>query len=141
MAWIQDQYQWNHTHKTKKEAIIKMEPPKTLKQLRTLMGSIDHLQKFIPNLSQLSALLRPLLSHKEKIKNSKLDWNEKHTKSFQQLKSAIKQIIENKHFDTNRLTQVRCGASKEDLGACLEQKNENNWHPIAYTSRFLNTKE
>ena len=66
------------------------------------MGSIQHLQNFIPNLSQLSAPLRPLLSHKEKIKNSKLDWNEEHTKSFQQIKNAINQIIESKHFDTNR---------------------------------------
>ena len=53
--------------KRKTEAsIIKMEPPKTLKQLRSLMGSIHHLQKFITNLSNISAPLRPLLSHKEK---------------------------------------------------------------------------
>ena len=47
----------------KTEAIIKMDPPKTLKQLRSLMGSIHHLQKFIPNLSHISAPLRLLLSH------------------------------------------------------------------------------
>ena len=52
--------------KRKTEAIIKMEPPETLKQLRSLMGSIHHLHKFIPNLSKISAPLRPLLSHKEK---------------------------------------------------------------------------
>ena len=68
--------------KRKTEAIINMEPPKTLKQLRSLTGSIHPLQKIIPSLSQLSAPLRTPLSHKEKIKNSKPDWNEKHTKSF-----------------------------------------------------------
>ena len=72
--------------KRKTEAIIKMDPPKTLKQLRSLMGSIHHRQKFIPNLSQISAPLRPLISHKE--------------------------IIENKQFDTNRTTRVRCDSSK-----------------------------
>ena len=102
-----------------------MDPPKTLKQLRSLMGSIHRLQKFIPNLSQISAPLRPLLSHKEKIKNSKLDWSEEHTKSFHQIKNAIRQIIENKHFDTNRTTRVRGDASKEGLGACLDQKYDN----------------
>ena len=127
--------------KRKTDAIIKMEPPKTLKQLRSLMGSIHHLQKFIPNLSTISAPLRPLLSHKEKIKNSKLEWNEEHTKSFQQIKNAITKIIDNKHFDTNRPTRVRCDASKEGLGACLEQNYNNNWHPIACASRFLNTNE
>ena len=118
-----------------------MEPPKRLKQLRSLVGSINLLQKFCSNLSQLSAPLRPLLSRKEKMKNSKLYWTKKHTKSFPQLKTAIKQMIENKHFDTNRLKRVRCNASKEGLGACLIQKNENNWHPIAHASRFLNTNE
>ena len=47
-----------------------MDPTKTLKQLRSLMGSIHHLQKFIPNLSQISAPLRPLLSQKEKTKKA-----------------------------------------------------------------------
>ena len=118
-----------------------MEPPKTLKQLRSLMGSIHNLQKFIPNLSKLSALLRPLLSHKEKTKNSKLEWNEGHTKSFHQMKKVIAEIIKNKHFDTNKPTRVRCDASKEGLGSCLEQRYNKEWHPIAYASRFINTNE
>ena len=127
--------------KRKTEAIIKMEPPKTLKQLRSLMASIHHLQKFIPNLSKISEPLRPLLSHKEKIKKSKLEWNKEHTKSFRQIKKAITEIMKNKHFDTNRPTRVRCDASKEGLGACLEQKYNNIWHPLAYASRFLNTNK
>ena len=47
----------------KTESIIKLEPPKTLKQLRPLIGSIQLVQIFILNLSQISAPLRPLLSH------------------------------------------------------------------------------
>ena len=128
--------------KRKTEVIIKMEPPKTLKQLRSLMGSIHHLQKFIPNLSKnISTTQTTPLTQRKKIKNSKLEWNEEHTKSFQQIIKAITEINENKHFDTNRPTRVRCDASKEGLGACLEQKYNNIWHPIAYASRFLNTNE
>ena len=123
-----------------KFAVINFDPPKTLKQLRSLMGSMHHVQKIILILSKLSASLRPILSHKKLIK-SKLDWNEEHTKLFQQLKNAIKQIKENKHFDTNRPTGIRCDATKEGLGACLEQKYDNGWHPIAYASRFLNTNK
>ena len=115
-----------------------MEPPKTFKQL-------DHswvAYTISKNSAQLSAPLRPLLSHKEKLKkNSKLDWNKEHTKSFQQIKKAIQQKIKNRHFDTNRQTRVRCDASKQGLGACLEQNYENNWYPIAYASRFQNTNE
>ena len=46
--------------KRKTDAIIQLENPNTLKQLRSFMGSIHHLVKFIPNLAALSAPLRPL---------------------------------------------------------------------------------
>ena len=58
---------------TEQKTVIKMDPPKTLKQLRSLMCSRHHLQKFIPNLSQISAPLRPLLSHKEKKQQIRLE--------------------------------------------------------------------
>ena len=48
--------------KWKTDAIIQLEIPKTLKQLRSFMGSIHHLVKFIPNLAALSAPLRPILT-------------------------------------------------------------------------------
>ena len=48
--------------KPKCDAILNLEHPKTLKQLRSFMGCIDHLIKFLPNLAKLSEPLRPLLS-------------------------------------------------------------------------------
>ena len=48
--------------KRKTDAIIQLENPKALKQLRSFMGSIHHLVNFIPNLAVLSAPLRPLLT-------------------------------------------------------------------------------
>ena len=48
--------------KRKTDAIIQLENPKTLKQLRSFLGSIHHLIKFIPKLATLSAPIRPLLS-------------------------------------------------------------------------------
>ena len=50
----------------KTEAIEKLSPPKTLKQLKNFMGSIDHLTRYIPNLAQTAAALSPLLKHREK---------------------------------------------------------------------------
>ena len=56
----------------KTKAMSEMEQPHTLKQLRSFMGSINHMIKFIPNLSEITATLRPLLSTKNSIKGSKL---------------------------------------------------------------------
>ena len=46
---------------TKIEAILKFEHPHSLKQLRSLLGSMNHLSKFIPNAATLTDKLRPLL--------------------------------------------------------------------------------
>ena len=58
-----------------------------------------------------------------------------------ELDKLIHQIIENKHFDTTKKTRVKCDGSAKGLGACKEQKHENEWHTIAFASRFLNKHE
>ena len=124
---------------TKTEALQKLDTPKTIKQLRSFMGSIHHLIKFIPNLAEISEPLRPLLRKENVTASNKLKWEDKHTKTFENIKSQIAKIVENKHFDVDKETRVKCDASKLGLGATLEQKTDNIWHKIAFASRFLNT--
>ena len=123
------------------DAIISLEPPKTLKQLCSFMGCIHQLIKFLPNVAEMSEPLRPLLSKANTKSQNKLNWNEKHTEAFNEIKLQIQNITENKHFVTEKPTRVRCDASKKGLGAGLEQKYGNNWEPVAYASRFLNKLE
>ena len=54
---------------TKTEAILKLQHPKSLKQLRSIMGSINHLSKLIPNNASLTDQLRPLLIEENERKN------------------------------------------------------------------------
>ena len=54
---------------------MKLEHPKSLKQLRSSLGSINHLSKFIANAATLTNKLRLLLreeNEKKKLKNIKL---------------------------------------------------------------------
>ena len=92
-----------------------MEQPHTLKQLRSFMGFKHHMIKFIPNLSEFTAPLRPLLSTKDSIKSSKLKWSSEHDTAFNKIKKTITRIIENKHFNTKKPTRVRCDACKNGL--------------------------
>ena len=126
---------------TKTEAITKLDNPKTLKQLRSFLGSVHHLTKFIPNLTKFSEPFRALLKKNPESKNNKLDWKDEHSSAFNNIKSKIHQTIENKHFDTTKQTRVKCDASAKGLGACVEQKHNNEWHSIAFASRFLNKHE
>ena len=126
---------------TKTEAIMKLENPKTLKQLRSFLGSVHYLTKIIPNLAELSEPLRPFLKKTNSTKNNKRDWKESQTSAFNKIKNKIQLIIENKHFDTTKTTRVKCDASAKGLGASIEQKHNNTWHTIAFASRFLNEHE
>ena len=142
MARVHNYSNWSNSKKKQKcDAIINLENPKTLKQLRSFMGCIHHLIKFIPNLAEISEPLRPLLSKANTKSQNRLDWKDHHTTAFSPIKEQIKQITENKHFDTSTQTRVRCDASKKGLGACLEQKNGNIWETKAFASRFLNNLE
>ena len=49
----------------KTEAIEKLSPQKTFKQLKSFMGSIHHLTRYVPKLAQTAAALRPLLKNTE----------------------------------------------------------------------------
>ena len=126
---------------TKTEAITKLDNPKTLKQLRSFIGSVHHLTNIILNLDKLSEPLRPLLKKNPESKNKKLNWREEHSSAFNNIKTKIHPIIENKHFDTSKHTRVQCDASAKGLGACIEQKHNQEWHTIAFASRFLDKHE
>ena len=65
------------------------------------MGSIHHLIKFIPNLAEMSEPIHTLLK-KEDTTSNKLKWEEKHTKTFSDIKKQVSKIVENKHFDVNK---------------------------------------
>ena len=81
------------------------------------MGSMHSLHKFLPNLAEVSAPLRPLLSQ-----NNDFVWTDK-------------------HFDIHRETSIICDASHDGLGAILEQHSASGWHPISFASRYLNPAE
>ena len=135
---------------TKTEAIINLNPPKPLKQLRSFLGSINHLAKFIPNAASLTEKLRPLLkeeNQKRKLKNMKLpvkkfEWGDEHTVVFDAIKEALTNITKLHYYDANRETRVKCDASHDGLGATLEQQNDEGlWVPISFASRYLNVQE
>ena len=121
---------------SKTDAIGKLSAPTKLKKLRSFMGSVHQLGKFIPNLSQLCYPLQPLLK-----KNSKFIWTEEHDKQFSPIKKQITETTENKHFNPELETRIKCDASRKGLGCALEQRPPDGWHTVAFASRFLNSVE
>ena len=127
---------------TKTEAIANLQPPKSLKQLRLFMGSINHLSKFIPNAANLTEKLRPLLKEENEKENDKCEWDNQHSVAFEDIKKSVANIALLNYYDPSKQTRVKCDASHSDLGATLDQwSNQNEWVPIAFASRYLNSQE
>ena len=121
---------------TKTLAILSLQPPNTLKKLRSFLGSAPFISKFIPNLAQLCHPLRPLLH-----KSAKYIWTDKHTIHFNTIKTQIANHTENIHYNPQLETRIKCDASHSGLGAALEQLTVNGWKPIFFASRCLNSNE
>ena len=116
------------------DAIEKLSLPSN--KLRSFMGSVYHLGIFIPNLSQLCSPHRPLLK-----KNTNFIWTDEHEDQFKLIKQKIAETTENKHFNPDLKTRIKCDASRKGLGSALEQRIPNGWHTVAFATRFLNSVE
>ena len=124
------------TIESKTAAIAEIKAPKTLKQLRSFLGSVHHLSKFFPNLAKICHPLRPLLK-----KNEKFLWTENHQIHFEHIKTTIANATENTHFNPILETWVKCDAYPQGLGAALEQLDSEGWKTVAFASRFFNKNE
>ena len=121
---------------SKTAAILSLPVPNNLKQLRSFLGSVHYIGKFIPNLSQLCHPLRPLLK-----KNIKFVWNDEHETHFQSIKNKVANVTENTHYNLHLETRIKCDASRAGLRAALALRSPTGWHTVASGFRFLNSNE
>ena len=72
----------------------------------------------------------------------KIEWDSQHSLAFENFKNAVANIAMINYYNPSRETRVKSDASHSGLGATLEQNSEQNeWVPIAFASRYLNTQE
>ena len=86
----------------KTEPIKALTPPRTLSQLKSFMGSIHSLHKYLPALAESSALLRPLLR-----RSNEHIWNPECQNAFENLKKQVSKIVELRLLISTR-TFVQC---------------------------------
>ena len=121
---------------SKTAAILALAAPKTLKKLRSFLGSVHYIKKFIPKIAEVSHPLRPLLK-----KTSKFIWTEEQEKCFNEIKDRIANATANSHYNPQLETRIKCDALRSGLRTALEQLTVDRWKPIAFASRFLNSCE
>ena len=116
----------------KVKAITEMPNPESKQDLQRLLGMVNYLAKFIPNMSEVTSNLRVLLK-----KDVAWNWSHEHDRSLKNLKQLLTSAPVLKYFDVNKPVEIQTDASRNGLGSCLLQEG----HPIAYASRTLTSAE
>ena len=109
-------------------AVQEMQRPQNLKELRTFLGFMQYLDKFMPNMANVSAPLRQLLE-----KNIEWHWDKEQEESFNALKSMASCTPVLGYNDHEKSITLSVDTSSKGLGAVILQEGK----PIAYASRAL----
>ena len=112
----------------KVKAITNMDPPADLKQLRTFIGMVNYLVKFLPN---LSATLKPLTNLTKA--DVSWNWSSVEQQAFEEIKTKLTQAPILAFYDPNKPLTLENDASEFGIGSVLKQEGK----PVAFASRML----
>ncbi|KAI0988020.1 hypothetical protein GJ496_010193 [Pomphorhynchus laevis] len=121
----------------KLEAIQKMSTPTNKGDLRSFLGAVNYLNRFIPSLQPNCKSLYELSGRR-----AVWSWKPEHTQAFEKVKESLMDARILKNFDIHKDVHLTCDASDNGLGAILFQEYSNHLKlPVAYASRTLKPNE
>ncbi|XP_062698772.1 uncharacterized protein K02A2.6-like isoform X1 [Aedes albopictus] len=124
---------------SKVESLLKFRAPATSEEVRSFLGLVTYIGRFLPDLATITAPLREL-THS----GVRFTWGEEQQASFERLKQLIGNVQNLRFFDNKLRTRVVADASPVALGAVLLQfdgPTDDDPRPIAYASKSLTTTE
>lgn len=112
------------------EALIHMEGPRSVKQVRQFLGLASYFRKFVKN---FAAIVEPLTRLTKK--NVPWKWEDAQERAFNKIKDKLMTRPILTIFDPNRPTEVHTDASAIGVGAILLQQVDGKMAAVAYFSR------
>ena len=113
--------------KKKIDAILKLDSPKTVSDLRAFIGAVNFYRDMWPKRAHFLAPLTSLTG------KSTLEWTKEHQRAFERMKALIVTDAHLAFPDHNKPFHVKTDASDKQLGAVIFQEDR----PIAYYTRKL----
>lgn len=116
--------------KRKIEAILRMDEPKTVKQVRQFLGLSGYFRKFVKN---YSGIVEPLTRLTRK--DSKWCWQAEQQEAFKTVKAALVSRPVLAIFDHSLPTELHTDASSSAVAAILFQTHDGVQRVVAYFSK------
>jgi len=114
----------------KTKAIVQMEEPKNIADVRCYLGMVNQLSKFSPDLSSKTKPLHDLLSQKKQWL-----WGPSQQKAFADTKAELSSPGILALYNTTAKTIVSADTSFYGLRGVLSQEQPNGqWQPVCYGS-------
>ena len=114
-------------------AVVNMEAPQNVSELRHFLGMVNQLGKFLPNLTTIKEPLQALSSTR-----SSWYWDQPQARAFDEITQILSSSPVLSLDDPSLKTKVTADSSSYGLGAMLTQQlPDRKWGPVAYVSRSL----
>lgn len=121
----------------KVQAIKEFRHPNSAEEVRSFLGLVNFVSRFIPDLATVTDPLRDLIK-----KDVPFDWNDAQENAFTTLKELLSSICTLGYYSVNDRIQLYADASPVGLGAVLVQFNEaGEPRIISYASKSLSNTE
>ncbi|KAL0231766.1 hypothetical protein GEMRC1_011170 [Eukaryota sp. GEM-RC1] len=128
------------------EALVELSPPRTVSELRSIIGAFNYVREFIPNFATLTKPFHELTK-----KNTRFKWSDACQKSFDELKSSVLARVELSLPDGEGNLFVTVDASDEAMGGAIWKElspsdsstpfSKRNVAPVSFFSKsFSNTQ-
>ena len=116
----------------KVKAITALAAPTDKQELQSLLGTVNFMSTFIPNLTKKTHLMRSLLK-----RDSHFVWTSDMQKELNTIKNDIATAVELIHYDPNKPAIIETDASLKGIGAVLTQDGK----PVHFLSKALTPAE
>ena len=125
------------THPDKVQTLLQWPTPlTTAKQVKAFMGLVTWYRSFIPHLATIAAPLYKLMSTR-----ADFVWTPEAATAMETLQKLVSAAPILRRWEPGRPTRVITDASLVGIGAVLEQRHGDDWHPVAFWSRKLKDPE